>query len=130
MRRSPEGDRKALWKMGLNSFFSYDKYAYQQRDFALGREQGAMKTDEVCDRPGPSECTFLASAQPYIKHADENSFKGGDMRRVQGRPQSPWKMEINSFIPYSKHAYQQRDFALWSEQGLSGRPCTLRCILF
>jgi hypothetical protein len=52
------------------------------------------------------------------------------MRRVQERPQSPWNKELNWFVPCDKYATYQGDFALRSEQGLSDRPCTLRCIPF
>ena len=44
MRRSPEGDRKALWKLGLNQLVLCDKYAIQQKDFALRSDKGALRS--------------------------------------------------------------------------------------
>ena len=38
------------------------------------------------------------------------------MRRVQGRPQSPWNKGLNSFNLYDKFACQQKDFALRGDQ--------------
>ena len=73
----------------------------QAKDFALGRDQRANKADEVCGRPlhpfavpifeGALFRNFQVSIEVY--------FIGESMRRVQGRPQSPWNQEIHSIVP-------------------------------
>jgi hypothetical protein len=37
-------NRKAFWNMELNSFVSYDKFGFLQRDFALRSDKGALRS--------------------------------------------------------------------------------------
>ncbi len=92
--------------------------------FHSAERQGAVKTDEVCGRPCTlRDALFWRSVVPQLLSCNAAQLAEGCMRRVQGRPQSPWNNGQKRLRSIRQAGLPARKFRFRGfSRGLCGRP--------
>ena len=87
--RRVQGRPQSPWKMGLDLFVPYDKLIPLKKD--LIEHQGGFAVAPLT----PSQSSFLKGHCSETLSFNTHHYYWLCTRRVQGRPQSPWKMGLN-----------------------------------